>query len=404
MLGGVQLRERNLGERNTLRRIELPQAEALSIEPMQGLVQVCFRDQPALERFGQRLVCYPATQVVTRPDRQRGSFRRVLGIVVSPPDARHGVSVPDHRASEAPLVAKNFCQQPVIRRSGHPVDRVVRAHHARGVTLPNARLKRGQVSLVQVALGHHCIEIGPLRFGTAMRVEVLHRGDGLQVMRIIALEPRDEGNPEAAGQEGIFAVGFLAPAPTRIPENIDVRRPNGQVVELTCLCPFSRRLRVVLIVLGPDLRGDHLRNGVIQIRIPRRGLGDRLGENRGRPAPCYSVRRITRPEEVQYTQPRYGGTCSHQLADFLGHGHSPDQVVNALVDRKISIEVRPGRVRGAGTVCRLGHGSGHLRKKKNGEKKGAVKHGKATMGPLSKAHRRGRVAGFLHGRACAGGL
>ena len=360
---------------------------------MQGLIQVRFRDQPALERFGQRLVRYPAAQIVARLDRQRGSFRRILRIVVALHDVRDRIDISDHRALKAPRVPQDLGQQPVIRRGGHAVERVVRAHQGRGVTLPDARLERGQVGLVQVALGDHRIELVPQRFRTAVHVKVLHRGDRLQVTRIIPLEPRDEGDPEAAGQERILAVGLLAPAPARIAEDVDVRRPEGQVVELPCLHPFGGSLPLVLIVLGPDLRRDHPRNGVVQIGVPRRGQSNRLRENRGRAAPRHSVQGLTPPAEVQYPQPRDGGAGHHQLADFLVHGHPPDEIIDALVERQSGIEAGPGRVRGIGTVCRLRRGPGQRREKKNGEEKGAVDHGGGSDdAPSHKAHRRAKVA------------
>ena len=67
--------------------------------------------------------------------------------------------------------------------------------------------------------------------GAAVHGEVLGRGDDAVVLRIVALHAGDEGDAHARGEERIFAVGFLAAAPARIAEDVDVGRPEVEALE-----------------------------------------------------------------------------------------------------------------------------------------------------------------------------
>ncbi len=83
-----------------------------------------------------------------------------------------------------------------------------------------------------------------------MHGKVLDRGNGLEIGRVVTLQALDELHGQPAGQERIFPIGLLSPAPARITEDVDVRRPEGQAL-------IDEPLAVAheLMVLGPGLIG-----------------------------------------------------------------------------------------------------------------------------------------------------
>ena len=87
--------------------------------------------------------------------------------------------------------------------------------------------------------------------GAAVHGEVLGGGIELAVDRVVALQPAHEGDAHARGQVRVLAVGFLAAAPARVAEDVDVRRPEGQALVAAALA-----LRRELVVLGARFVAD----------------------------------------------------------------------------------------------------------------------------------------------------
>src|SRR5208282_6898363 len=80
------------------------------------------------------------------------------------------------------------------------------------------------------------------------------------------------------GEERVLAVGFLAAAPARVTEDVDVRRPEREAV-ITRAVPVV--FADVVIVLGAGLGGDDIGGLVQERRVPGGGHADGLRENRG---------------------------------------------------------------------------------------------------------------------------
>ena len=82
--------------------------------------------------------------------------------------------------------------------------------------------------------------------------EVLAAGGGLEVGGVdgagdaVALHAADEDGGVLAGHRRVLAGGLLAPAPPRVPEHVDVGRPEGEP------------LRLPVVVHRPSLHADHL--------------------------------------------------------------------------------------------------------------------------------------------------
>src|SRR5436305_13434524 len=87
---------------------------------------------------------------------------------------------------------------------------------------------------------------------------------------VIALDAPDELRRENSGEERIFAVGLLTASPTRIAEDVDVRRPEGQA-EVAARVPLPLRL----IVFGTRFGRYHLAFRADQRFVPCRGHADR---------------------------------------------------------------------------------------------------------------------------------
>jgi hypothetical protein len=74
---------------------------------------------------------------------------------------------------------------------------------------------------------------------------------GFEVQRIIPLHPFDEFNAEAGSQVCVLAKRFLTAPPTRVAEDVDVRRPEG---ESGIQARVAAALRI--LILGPRLVGN----------------------------------------------------------------------------------------------------------------------------------------------------
>ena len=103
------------------------------------------------------------------------------------------------------------------------------------------------------------IDIGEVTRGlrSAVHGEVLGRGDGLVVVRIVALHSRHKRNSHAAAQERILAIGLLASSPARIAKDVDVGSPEVQALEDVGVAGA-----LGLDVLDPAFDADRGRHGV----------------------------------------------------------------------------------------------------------------------------------------------
>src|SRR6267378_2470696 len=70
----------------------------------------------------------------------------------------------------------------------------------------------------------------PENFGTTVNRKMFGRRDRFQIVRVVALQAGNEGHADAAGEVGIFTIGFLAASPARVAKNINIRRPKAEAV------------------------------------------------------------------------------------------------------------------------------------------------------------------------------
>ena len=133
-------------------------------------------------------------------------------------------------------------------------------------------------------------------------------------------------------QIGILAVGLLSPAPSRIAEDVHIRCPHGEAVELLILTTVEHPV----VVLCPELRAGHVEHLIQQVRVPRRSHSHRLRKYRhvahiGCPAP---------PEELLDAEPRDGRTLVEHQLGLLLEGQTTTQIPCPLLGAQAGILIR----------------------------------------------------------------
>ena len=156
---------------------------------------------------------------------------------------------------------------------------------------------------------------------------VLGRGDDAEIAGIVALHATDEGDGHAAGEEGVFSVGFLTAAPAGIAKDVDIRRPEGESEELFMLVVTN-----CLVVFCTGFGGDGLAHSVDELRIPGGGHADDLRKIGGVSGKGDAVKTLVPPKILRDAEARDGGSVIAHLGDFFVEGHLREQIVDALAD------------------------------------------------------------------------
>src|SRR5947199_5946229 len=107
-----------------------------------------------------------------------------------------------------------------------------------------------------------------------MHCVMLRRGDDFEVARVVALQALDESDAHARRQVRVFAVSLLPASPSRVTEDVDVRRPEGQPLVTPAIA-----LTHELIILRTRLCRDNIGDPLHEISIPSCGETDGLWEN-----------------------------------------------------------------------------------------------------------------------------
>ena len=191
-------------------------------------VDLGFRDAAGFDLVNQSSIFGAASEVRARFDRRHSRSAQRGGVFVIPIDVVHCAAIAHDVALESPLFPQALLQKVCAGAAGYPVHGVIDAHDRIRFALHDGGPERRQIRIDHVGLAHLGVKHMPFRLRTAVHGVVLRRGDDFQVMGIVPLHARNERDAHAAGEIGIFSVGFLAAAPTGIPEDIDVRRPVRQ--------------------------------------------------------------------------------------------------------------------------------------------------------------------------------
>src|SRR6185437_7246515 len=134
-------------------------------------------------------------------------------------------------------------------------------------------------------------------FRAGVHGKVFRSGDDAEVVRVGALHAWEEGDGQAAGEEGVLAVGLLAAAPARVAEDVDVGCPEGEAEELLVLIVADS-----FVVLGASFGGDDLGFAMDKWSVPRGGHADDLREIRSSARDRDAVVALVPPEICGYAE------------------------------------------------------------------------------------------------------
>jgi len=252
-------------------------------------------------------------------------------------------AIGNHVALELPCAAQGVLEQKLVGAGRLTVGAVVGAHDRSCVTLDNGRPERRQIRVFLVMAADIDIREVPGRLRPTVDGEMLRRGNGKVVLRVISLQPGHEGHRQPAAQVGIFAVGLLPPPPARVAEDVDVGRPEIQAFE-----NVGMTIRLGLDVLDPAFDANDIRHIVNGCRIECRGQPDRLRKFRCT-VPGNAVEGLAPPVIGGYSEPLDRASLIDQLRGLLLQGHPVNEVRRSLLEGELRIEI--GGVFG-GLPCR----------------------------------------------------
>ncbi len=153
---------------------------------------------------------------------------------------------------------------------------------------------------------------------------MFHCRNGFQVFVVIALDAVDEVDGHAARQERVFAIGFLTPAPARVAEDVDVRRPEGQPA-----IHGVHIFRGIIVMLGAALVGNRRGDLQHQVFVPGRGQANCLREDGCVPCARDPVQGLVPPIVFVQTKARNAGSLVIHLGGFLFQRHAADEIPGA---------------------------------------------------------------------------
>ena len=224
-----------------------------------------------------------AVQVAAVFQGQGRGLGRGRGDHMSRVEIPYGPAVGHDVALKAPLAPQGVPQQRFAAAAGLTVGAVVSAHDGLHAGLFHQVLKGREIGLLHVLGRRLGIEAVAQILRPAVDGKMLCAGGGLHGLAA-ALKPPHIGLPQPGGQIGVLSVGLVSPAPAGVPEDVDVRRPEGQpVIDV----PISQGGQGV--VLGPALRGRQVAQPFQPLVVEHGRQADGLGEAGGAAAPGHTV-------------------------------------------------------------------------------------------------------------------
>jgi len=194
--------------------------------------------------------------------------------------------------------------------------------------------KGGSIGVVEIVERDGYVEAMAECFGPTVNGIVFRSGNGLEVMRVLALKSGDKSDAESSGEEGIFAVGFLAASPARITKDVDVRGPEGETVVAASVVVENG-----VVIFGTGFGGDDVGNAVDEVAVPGSGETDGLGKDGGDAGAGDAVEALVPPVVGGDVEARDGGGHVLHLGDLFFKGETRDEVVDTLIDGERRVEV-----------------------------------------------------------------
>ena len=190
---------------------------------------------------------------------------------------------------KSPFVPQKVLYQGFAATAGFLVSPVVSPHHRFHLGLLNQLLKCRKVSFPHVLWGSLGIKAvaQPLRAG--MHCKMLGTCRSFQVLPL-SLQSFHKGFAQFPCEVRVFPIGLMPPAPSGIPENIDIRGPEGQP-----LIDVAVSLAAMGIVLGAPFHCNGIPHQPHQFPVKSCRHGNCLGKAGGSPCPGYPVEGFVPP-------------------------------------------------------------------------------------------------------------
>ena len=223
------------------------------------------------------------------------------------PAIGHKVSV------KAPLV--QLGHKKTARAGSLAVYTVICAHYALNVSFSDECFKCRKIGFFNILFGNFGIKLVTHCFGTAVYSIMLSTSGSFHCFSF-TLQAIYKGFSVFGGQIRIFAVSLMSSAPSRITENIDIGRPEGQPFVYISVIVFC-----ICIILCTSFLGGYIRNLLSQFCIKHSRQTDSLRKHCGYARTRQTVKSLVPPVVCRNAQPFYGRSIVSELRSLLLHRH-----------------------------------------------------------------------------------
>ncbi len=122
-------------------------------------------------------------------------MKRVVAI-----DVRRRAAIADDMAAETPVAAQGLLEEEVVGAGRDAIDAIIGAHDGLDLGFGHSRAEGGEIGVLDVVRGGEDVVLVPARFRAGVDGIMFRRRAHLDAVGIIALQPGDIGDGNAAGQ------------------------------------------------------------------------------------------------------------------------------------------------------------------------------------------------------------
>ena len=241
----------------------------------------------------------------------------------------NGPAVGKDNSLVAPFAAQYGVYQVVTSAAGLSAEAVVGNHDLLYIGFGNQVFEGGKVGFAKVPFAYFRVIAVPVPFRTGVHGKVL--GTGVRFEDFCGrgpLQAADHGHAQGAGQVRVFPVGLHAAAPARVPENVDVGRPEGDA-----LVPAHPAALQRLAILDAGLVTDGGKHLIHKGFVKRSRHGNGHGKHGGFSVAGHAVQGLVPPVVGGNAQRFHGLGIVHHQGGFFLDGKLGNQFLGALFRR-----------------------------------------------------------------------
>ena len=299
--------------------IEQAQEAARCKETDAGGGNLFFRNKPLPEGFYHMQVSVSAVQVTAVFEGERSALRRSIRNLMVDMEITDGPAVADNMPLKSPFFAERFLQQCLTSAGWLPVHPVVGAHNGLDFRFLHGRFKRREICFGHVFRVRFRVKLMAQRLRTGMNSKMFAAGGCFEVLAV-ALEPPDEPDAKSGRQVRILAVCFMAAAPTRVSENVDIRAPYGQP-----LIDIPVTVAALAVVFCSRFFSDRTGDLFLHIFIKHGREADRLRKHGRGTCTGHAVKHFIPPVVSRDSEPGNGRRVISELGSFFLKRHFSDE-------------------------------------------------------------------------------